>query len=550
MRKTSNKAVILARVSTKEQEEGFSLSAQEKLMRRYTNDNGLPVVRVFKMAESASKVKQRTVFKQMMEYVDKNRIKNVVVEKVDRITRSFKDMVMIDDWLEEDGDRQIHLVKDVLVMHRSSRSQDKLNWGVKVLFAKNYIDNLREEVKKGTLEKLEQGWLPGTPPPGYKNMINQDKKSIQVVDWSKAPLIQFMFELYNTGNYSLSMLAKEMQTAGLTTRNNKALPKTSIHRLLRKKYYIGIIEWDGKEYPSARHDSIIDPDVFEQVSYRMSHKTPPNYIKHKPLLSGKIKCSDCNSSITWYLSKGAWYGQCKGNKPCSAVRECAKLEEVEDQFVEYFDSLVSPSPAIMAWVRKELKEDNRADMQRQEASVKQLQRRQERLKSQIGILYEDRIDGRISVEQYDTKAKEKEAELKDTEESVARMTDSNINYREQGIEIIDMTQAVSEAYRASDKDTKRVLLGDIFSNITLNGKRLGVVWRPETEIIRNAVLQTKQLDEYFELSSDRSKKNLTKEVRSIWCMICDALQTAGINAQDDYKLKHLVDIFQLSDKLI
>jgi site-specific DNA recombinase len=40
----------------------------------------------------------------------------------------------------------VHLIKDELVMYKHSRSQDKLNWGVKVLFAKNYTDNLREEV--------------------------------------------------------------------------------------------------------------------------------------------------------------------------------------------------------------------------------------------------------------------------------------------------------------------------------------------------------------------------------------------------------------------
>ena len=47
-------------------------------------------------------------------------------------------MVMIDDWLEADDSRYVHLVKDALILNKHSRSQDKLNWGVKVLFAKNY----------------------------------------------------------------------------------------------------------------------------------------------------------------------------------------------------------------------------------------------------------------------------------------------------------------------------------------------------------------------------------------------------------------------------
>jgi hypothetical protein len=38
--------------------------------------------------------------------------------------------------------------------------------------------------------------------------------------------------------------------------------------------------------------------------------------------------------------------------------------------------------------------------------------------------------------------------------------------------------------------------------------------------------------------------------RVIWCSIVDAFQTAAIDAQEDYKLKYLVEQFQLADNLI
>jgi site-specific DNA recombinase len=517
----NNKSVILARVSTKEQKEGFSLPAQEKLMRRYADDKKIEVVKVFQIAETASKSKQRTVFNQMMVYVDRSKIKKIVVEKADRITRSFHDMVMIDDWLEADSEREIHLVKDVLVMHRGSRSQDKLNWGVKVLFAKNYIDNLREEVNKGMNEKLEQGWLPGTPPPGYKNHVSEDRRIIQAIDDKKAPLIRLMFELYDSGNYSLSMLAKEMKSAGLTTSRDKFLPKSSIHRLLNSKYYIGIIGWNGKEY-HGKHTPIIDEELYESVRTRLTRKTPPSYIKHKPLLSGKIKCDDCGSSITWYTAKNMWYGQCKGLKPCVAIKECAKLNEVEDAFVDYFDALIAPSPAIMAWVRKELISDHKSDIERHALASESLVRQSKRLQSQMDLLYEDRIDKRISPEKYDMMIADKEHELEEVEKSITRLNKSMSNYRERGVEIINLTQTATEVYTTSDKDTKRALLGDIFSNITLNGKHLEVVWREETDIVRRAVEKTKRLETYFEPSADPSKLVLSEASRSIWCRVEDS----------------------------
>lgn len=69
--------------------------------------------------------------------------------------------------------------------------------------ARNYIENLREEVKKGMREKAEQGIYPSRPPIGYRN--NNAEHTIEV-DPEKAPLARRMFELYATGKYSLSQL--------------------------------------------------------------------------------------------------------------------------------------------------------------------------------------------------------------------------------------------------------------------------------------------------------------------------------------------------------
>jgi hypothetical protein len=42
-----------------------------------------------------------------------------------------------------------HFVKEGQVVSRASRATDKFMHGIKVLMAKNYVDNLAEEVKKG-----------------------------------------------------------------------------------------------------------------------------------------------------------------------------------------------------------------------------------------------------------------------------------------------------------------------------------------------------------------------------------------------------------------
>src|SRR3989338_3893120 len=232
------KAVLLCRVSSKEQEEtGYSLPAQEKLLNSYAERQVFEVEKGFSITESASGKKQREIFDNMMAFVKKEGIKIIICEKVDRLTRNFKDAVEIDEWLEKDEERQVHLVKDSLILHKNSRSQEKLNWGIRILFAKNYIDNLSEEVKKGLSEKLRQGWLPTKPPHGYKT-IGEKGHKIHVIDDSTAPLVIKMFELYATSNYSQKKLAQIMHESGLRNSNGNKILKSRIAELLTDPFYI------------------------------------------------------------------------------------------------------------------------------------------------------------------------------------------------------------------------------------------------------------------------------------------------------------------------
>ena len=55
---------------------------------------------------------------------------------------------------------EIHFIKESVVLTPDSRSSEKLAHEIKVVLAKNYIDNLSEETRKGMLEKARQGIWP------------------------------------------------------------------------------------------------------------------------------------------------------------------------------------------------------------------------------------------------------------------------------------------------------------------------------------------------------------------------------------------------------
>src|SRR3989338_4630488 len=134
------KAATYARVSSREQEEtGYSLPAQEKLALDYAVRKNLENVRTFSVAESASGAKQRKVFAEMMTYLEKNQIKHLICEKVDRITRNLKEAVIINDWLEGDSERTIHFVKQGLIFTKNAKSDEKFRWDMEIVLAKKFI---------------------------------------------------------------------------------------------------------------------------------------------------------------------------------------------------------------------------------------------------------------------------------------------------------------------------------------------------------------------------------------------------------------------------
>ncbi len=75
--------------------------------------------------------------------------------------------------------------------------------GIKGLMAKNYIDNLCEETKKGMLEKAEQSIYPSCAPIGYRNVMRPNGKRIIEPDPIQGPIIKQMFEWYATCSNSV-----------------------------------------------------------------------------------------------------------------------------------------------------------------------------------------------------------------------------------------------------------------------------------------------------------------------------------------------------------
>src|SRR5215208_1668350 len=246
-------AVIYARVSSKEQEkEGFSIPAQLKLLKEYAAANGFAIAQEYIDVETAKQT-GRAAFGEMVAYLKAHPfVRVMLVEKTDRLYRNLKDWVTVDEL-----DVEMHFPKEGVVLSRESRSSEKFMHGIKVLMAKNYIDNLSEEASKGMQEKAEQGIWPTRSPLGYRNVIASDSKKVIEPDPEIAPLVTRLFEWYATGMLSLRQAAKKVREAGLAyRRSGTPVPVSTIHKILRNRLYFGEFEWNGRIY-QGKHQPLI-----------------------------------------------------------------------------------------------------------------------------------------------------------------------------------------------------------------------------------------------------------------------------------------------------
>ena len=81
-----------ARVSTADQAQGVSLSAQEEKLRAYAFATGRPIGRVYVDEALSGKNTSRPALTLLLDEVRHGRVASIFVVKIDRLTRSIRDL--------------------------------------------------------------------------------------------------------------------------------------------------------------------------------------------------------------------------------------------------------------------------------------------------------------------------------------------------------------------------------------------------------------------------------------------------------------------------
>ncbi len=520
-------AVILARVSSKGQEDGYSLESQLKLLREYCQRKEFMVKKEFRIAETASKNQERKIFTELLQYIKKEQITHLAVEKTDRLTRNLKDAVAVDDWLQDNETRNLHSVKESLVIHKNSKSDVKFMWNIHLAVAKKYTDNLREETMKGWAEKLAQGWMPAPPPPGYMTVL-KDGKKIHVPDPDTARKVKKIFKLYLEDEHSVQSICDEMEKVGLKTRKGRPFTKSNAHRMLKNPFYIGKILFDNKEYVGAQ-EPIISEDLFERVQAKLDNKSPHKKRVHNYPLKGVMTCKYCEKLITWWQVKGYHYGSCQKSMEACKKKKYVREDNVQEQIQECLDNLVNPSPEIMELLIDMINNEYETGDNSKQDKRETTQREIDRYKRMDDMLYDDKLSGEIGRERYAQKHEEFESRINELQSQLLGLEDAQKLPKDEIITTIQLSQEAGSIYsQIEDVQEKRNIITQLFDSMIVNDDSVSVIYTDFVKLIAQMSAEMREIMQTPEFKNLTNKKDLftrgetslfvqNAQLRSIWC---------------------------------
>ncbi len=462
-------SIILARVSTREQEDGHSIDAQIARLQEYCQRRNLPVLKIFKIIESSTQGRRKE-FHAMLNFAkDQKQTIAIVCDAVDRFQRSFKETVLLEEYRLK-GFIELHFYREGLVINRESSGSQILHWNMSVLMANAYVLSLSDNVKRSLNHKLKNGEWIGKAPVGYVNMFDpvSGKKKI-TLDKEKSFLVRRLFEEYGFGGKSVREVAGLTKKWGMTTFTGKLLTPSLVYEILQNPFYYGAMRVKG-QIMAANHEPIISKELFDRCEENRLgwHKKPFKQSEKPFIFRGLIRCAHCGCSISSDLKKGKYVYLCcsKAKGPCEAKR--LREEAVLDQVGDIFKSFQVPEK-VMSAIKAHLSQTANAKKEYHQEAILRVQRDYNLIQKKLDALLDVRLEGSITRDEYDKKCIELKQRQHDLAEEMKAHTTADEKFNSTLTTLLDLTSRAHALFESSKPDQKRHLINLVLSNLSLNG---------------------------------------------------------------------------------
>ena len=232
------------RVSTEDQARGgVSLEAQEARLKQYAEMANWQLYKIYVDAGLSAGSMARPAFQEMLKDARDDRINVILVYKLDRFSRSLKDIILTIDELKQLNVDFVSMTESI----DTSTPIGKVMFHIIGAFAEFERDVIAQRTNMGMNQKAKKGHAEYRAPFGYFF----DDGQLQVEE-GDADIVKAMFRDRASG-LTIRYIAKKY-----------GVPKSTVSRILHNPIYVGMVRWKS-ELIQGKHPPIIDRETWQVV---------------------------------------------------------------------------------------------------------------------------------------------------------------------------------------------------------------------------------------------------------------------------------------------
>lgn len=485
---SSKRFVALARVSSREQQrEGFSLDVQEEALKNYATRAGGTIIKLYRIAETASKSDERKTFKELIAYAKAHAdmLHGLLFYKVDRAARNLFDYVELE---RLEGDYGIRFIS--VSQPTESTPAGRMQRRMLASMASSYTEQQSLDVREGLKQRAESGLFVGHTPYGYRN-VRVDGRSIIEVDEIQARNVRQIFHLYAYEHCTLDGIVQRLTAAQVPYRTDKrAWVRSKIHLILRDRSYLGELPYLG-QWLAGAHPPLIDRSTWDRVQILLGGAT---YKSHDLVYGGElIRCAHCEHPITGEVitkrSSGKQYRYYRCSKYNSKNHPRIRVSETEldEQILGLFGKIKQPEET-REWFAKMLRLWAKDQQQQSRSSTDIIQRDLSVLRGQQDRLLNLRLLEEINADTFaakNTELRDRIARLTLQLEAADRGRDEQADL---ATKVFELSQSLQEKWLTADCQEKRQILEMVCLNFSLDGVTLVPTMRKPFDVLAKGLL--------------------------------------------------------------
>lgn len=301
------RVALYVRVSSQDQVDNYSIGEQTERLQKYCEAMRWEVYKIYVDPGYSGGNLERPGLKNMIQDIENDLVDQVVVYKLDRLSRSQFDTLYLLEKVFIANDTDLVSMTENF---STSSSLGKAMIGFLAIFAQLEKDKINERMMMGKEARAKEGkWNGGTEPIGYDYNVADDMLYPNEYEQIQ---IKELRELFLKGT-PLRTVETIFREKGYKHKHGIWDPK-AMRRVLRSKLYLGYISYHGEWYKGI-HESTLDEETYNKIitlldaraeAYKESGIKPGAQTTY---LGGILHCKKCGAKYC----KNDWK-QRNGNK--------------------------------------------------------------------------------------------------------------------------------------------------------------------------------------------------------------------------------------------